>query len=180
MLSTMMDVPLTVTALMRYGTSVYGDSEVVTYTGDGVTRQSYAQTGVRAARLAGALRELGVTGDQRVATLLWNNAEHLEAYLAVPSMGAVLHTLNLRLDPAQIGYIANHAEDHVIITEPTLVPLLAQVLPHLKTVPAHPADRLAGRAGDRRRGRAGRPGPRSAHVRGTARFRPGGVQLARP
>jgi acyl-CoA synthetase (AMP-forming)/AMP-acid ligase II len=133
-LSTMMNVPLTVTALMRYGTSVYGDSEVVTYTGDGVTRQSYAQTGARAARLANALRELGVTGDQRVATLLWNNAEHLEAYLAVPSMGAVLHTLNLRLDPAQIGYIANHAEDYVIITEPTLAPLLAHVLPHLKTV----------------------------------------------
>jgi len=133
-LSTMMDVPLTVTALMRYGTTVYGDSEVATYTGDGVRRQSYAQTGARAARLASALRELGVTGDQRVATLLWNNAEHLEAYLAVPSMGAVLHTLNLRLDPAQIGYIANHAEDYVIITEPTLAPLLAQVLPHLKTV----------------------------------------------
>ena len=134
MLSTMMDVPLTVTALMRYGTTVYGDSQVVTYTGDGVTRQSYAETGARAARLAGALRQLGVTGDQRVATLLWNNAEHLEAYLAVPSMGAVLHTLNLRLAPDQIGYIANHAEDYAIITEPTLAPLLAQVLPHLKTV----------------------------------------------
>ena len=134
MLSTMMDVPLTVTALMRYGTTVYGDSQVATYTGDGVTRQSYAQTGARAAQLAGALRQLGVHGDQRVATLLWNNAEHLEAYLAVPSMGAVLHTLNLRLAPDQIGYIANHAEDYVIITEPTLAPLLAQVLPHLKTV----------------------------------------------
>jgi len=133
-LSTMMDVPLTVTALMRYGTSVYGDSEVVTATADGVRRQSYAQTGARAARLAHALRELGVDGDQRVATLLWNNSEHLEAYLAIPSMGAVLHTLNLRLDPAQIGYIANHAADHVIITEPTLVPLLAKVLPHLTTV----------------------------------------------
>jgi fatty-acyl-CoA synthase len=133
-LSTMMDVPLTVTALMRYGTSAYGDSEVVTATPDGVRRQSYAQTGARAARLANALRELGVDGDQRVATLLWNNAEHLEAYLAVPSMGAVLHTLNLRLDPAQIGYIANHAGDHVIITEPALVPLLAKVLPHLTTV----------------------------------------------
>jgi acyl-CoA synthetase (AMP-forming)/AMP-acid ligase II len=133
-LSTMMDVPLTVTALMRYGTSAYGDSEVVTATADGVRRQSYAQTGARAARLANALRELGVDGDQRVATLLWNNAEHLEAYLAVPSMGAVVHTLNLRLDPAQIGYIANHAGDHVIITEPTLVPLLAKVLPHLTTV----------------------------------------------
>ncbi len=57
------------------------------------------QTGARAAQLASALRELGVDGDQRVATLMWNNAEHLEAYLAVPSMGAVLHTLNLRLDP---------------------------------------------------------------------------------
>ena len=134
MLSTMMDVPLTVTALMRHGTTVYGDSEVATYTGDGVRRQSFTQTGARAARLASALRELGVTGDQRVGTLLWNNEYHLEAYLAVPSMGAVLHTLNLRLDPAQIGYIANHAEDYVIITEPTLAPLLAQVLPHLKTV----------------------------------------------
>src|SRR5580704_9451473 len=126
----MMDVPLTVTALMRYGTTVYGDSEVVTYTGDGVTRQSYAQTGARAAQLAGALRQLGVTGDQRVATLLWNNAEHLESYLAVPSMGAVLHTLNLRLDPTVIGYIAEHAGDEVVIVDSTLVPLLAQVLPH--------------------------------------------------
>ena len=134
MLSTMMDVPLTVTGLMRYGTTVYGDSEVVTCTTDGVRRQSYAQTGARAAQLAGALRELGVDGDQRVATLLWNNAEHLEAYLAVPSMGAVLHTLNLRLDHEQLSYIANHAGDDVIITEPTLVPLLAAVLPSLETV----------------------------------------------
>ena len=134
MLSTMMDVPLTISALMRYGTTYYGDSEVVTATPDGVRRQTFATTGTRAARLAHALRSLGVHGDQRVATLLWNNAEHLEAYLAVPSMGAVLHTLNLRLDPAQIGYIANHAADHVIITEPTLVPLLAGVLPHLETV----------------------------------------------
>jgi acyl-CoA synthetase (AMP-forming)/AMP-acid ligase II len=133
-LSTMMDVPLTVAGLMRYGTTIYGDSEVVTFTGDGVDRQTYAQTGERVARLANALRSLGVDGDQRVATLLWNNAEHLEAYLAVPSMGAVLHTLNLRLDPAQIGWIANHAADYVIITEPTLVPLLAQVLPHTETV----------------------------------------------
>jgi fatty-acyl-CoA synthase len=133
-LSMMMDVPLTVTGLMRYGTTVYGDSEVVTCTTDGVRRQSYAQTGARAAQLAGALRELGVDGDQRVATLMWNNAEHLEAYLAVPSMGAVLHTLNLRLDHKQLSYIANHAGDHVIITEPTLVPLLAAILPSLETV----------------------------------------------
>ena len=72
--------------------------------------------------------------DQRVATLLWNNAEHLEAYLAIPSMGAVLHTLNLRLDPGQLAYIANHAADDVIICDSTLVPLLAQVLPQAETV----------------------------------------------
>jgi fatty-acyl-CoA synthase len=133
-LSTMMDVPLTVTAIMRYGTTVYGGREVVTCTGDGTRRQTYAETGARAARLANALRGLGVDGDQRVGTLLWNNSEHLEAYLAVPSMGAVMHTLNLRLDPAQLAYIANHAADHVVICDSTLVPLLAQVLPHTETV----------------------------------------------
>jgi fatty-acyl-CoA synthase len=130
----MMDVPLTVTALMRYGTSLFADREVVTWTGDGSRRQSYGQTGARAAQLAGALRGLGVDADQRVATLLWNNAEHLEAYLAIPSMGAVLHTLNLRLDPAQLGYIANHAADYAVIVDDTLVPLLAQVLPHTETI----------------------------------------------
>jgi fatty-acyl-CoA synthase len=130
----MMDVPLTVTSLMRYGTSAYGDREVVTCTEDSTRRQSYTATGARAARLAGALRSLGVDGDQRVATLLWNNAEHLEAYLAVPSMGAVLHTLNLRLDPEVIGYIATHAGDHVVIADATLLPLLARVLPHAPTV----------------------------------------------
>src|ERR1700692_2045585 len=130
----MMDVPLTVQAIMRYGTSAYADREVVTCTSSGTRRQSYGVTGTRAAQLANALRSLGVDGDQRVATLMWNNSEHLEAYLAVPSMGAVLHTLNLRLDPKQLSYIANHAGDHVIITEPTLVPLLAAILPSLETV----------------------------------------------
>ncbi len=134
MQSTMMDIPLTVTALMRYGTSAFASREVVTFTGEDTRRQSYAQTALRAARLANGLRGLGVNGDERVATLLWNNAEHLEAYLAVPSMGAVLHTLNLRLDPAQLGYIANHAGDYAVIADSTLVPLLAQVLPHTESI----------------------------------------------
>ena len=134
MRSTMMDVPLTVTALMRYGTTMFADREVRTWTGDSSRGQSYGETGARAAKLAGALRSLGVDSDQRVATLMWNNAEHLEAYLAVPSMGAVLHTLNLRLDPAQLGYVANHAEDHAVIVDATLVPLLAQVLGHATTI----------------------------------------------
>src|SRR5215470_13065653 len=133
-LSTMMDIQLTITSLMRYGTSAYGDKEVVTWTGDGTRRQTYAETGRRAARLANALRSLGVDGDQRVATLMWNNSEHLEAYLAIPSMGAVLHTLNLRLDPEVIGYIASHAGDDVVIVDPSLVPLLAQVLRHAPAI----------------------------------------------
>jgi fatty-acyl-CoA synthase len=148
--STMMDVPLTVTGIMRYGTALYGGREVVTCTGDGTRRQTYAHTGARAARLANALRALGVDGDQRVATLMWNNAEHLEAYLAIPSMGAVLHTLNLRLDPGQLTYIANHAADDIIICNDTLVPLLAQVLPQADTVRhvvvTGPADTLAAHA----------------------------------
>jgi fatty-acyl-CoA synthase len=128
--STMMDVPLTVTAIMRHGTTAYASSELVTLTATGSRRQTYGETGARVAKLASALRALGVDSDQRVATLMWNNAEHLEAYLAIPSMGAVLHTLNLRLDPQVIGYIADHAGDEVVIVDATLVPLLARVLPH--------------------------------------------------
>ena len=134
MRSTMMDVPLTVTAIMRHGTTAYASSEVVSCTTTGSRRQTFGETGARAAKLANALRALGVDGDQRVATLMWNNAEHLEAYLAIPSMGAVLHTLNLRLDPQVIGYIADHAGDDVVIVDRTLVPLLAQVLPHAPAI----------------------------------------------
>ena len=130
MRSTMMDVPLTITSILRYGTTAYGEHEVVTRTETGVRRRSYAQTGARAAQLAHALRSLGVHADQRVATLMWNNAEHLEAYLAIPAMGAVLHTLNLRLEPEVIGYIATHAGDDVVIVDSTLVALLERVLPH--------------------------------------------------
>jgi fatty-acyl-CoA synthase len=69
-----------------------------------------------------------------VATFMWNNNEHLEAYLAVPAMGAVLHTLNVRLFPDQLTFIANHAEDRVVIVDATLAPLLAKNLPEMPTV----------------------------------------------
>ncbi|MBV9383881.1 MAG: long-chain fatty acid--CoA ligase [Streptosporangiaceae bacterium] len=130
MRSTMMDIPLTVTSIMRYGTTAFGDSEVVTSTGDGVRRRRYAEAGLRAARLASALRRLGVDGDQRIGTYMWNNAEHLEAYMAVPSMGAVLHTLNIRLSCTEVGYIASHAGDYAVIVDASLVPAFAEVLPH--------------------------------------------------
>jgi fatty-acyl-CoA synthase len=135
MRSTMMDLPLQISRLLEYGRGVHGRSEVVTWTADGARRSTYAEVGAQAAQLAHALRDdLGVTGDQRVATFMWNNAEHLVAYFAIPSMGAVLHTLNIRLFPDQLIYIATHAEDKVIIVDSTLIPLLAGVLPHLTTL----------------------------------------------
>ena len=134
MRSTMMDVPLTITSIMRYGTSIFGDREVLTWTGDGTRRRTYAEAGRRAARLANALRRLGVDGDQRVGTYMWNNAEHLEAYLTVPSMGAVLHTLNIRLAADEVAYIATHAEDHAVIVDASLVAKFAEVLPHTPTI----------------------------------------------
>jgi fatty-acyl-CoA synthase len=132
--STMMDVPLTITSIMRYGTSMFGDREVVTWTGDGTRRRSYAEVGRRVARLANALRRLGVDGDQRVGTFMWNNAEHLEAYLAVPSMGAVLHTLNIRLAADEVAYIATHAEDYAVIVDASLLSKFAEILPHTSTI----------------------------------------------
>ncbi|MFX0595107.1 fatty acid--CoA ligase [Melissospora conviva] len=155
MRSTMMDTPLLISRLLEHGATVHGSAEVVTAGGAEPRRTTYAQVGRDAARLAHALRDLGVTGDQRVATFMWNNAEHLVAYFAVPGMGAVLHTLNIRLFPDQLTYIANHAEDHVVLVDHTLLPLLAKVLPQLTTV-RHvvvngPADLAALRhsAGDR-------------------------------
>jgi fatty-acyl-CoA synthase len=134
MRSTMQDFPLTIGAIMRHALGVHADAEVVTATADGQRSQTYADLGRRAARLANALRALGIDGDQRVATFQWNNAEHLEAYLAVPSMGAVLHTLNIRLFPEQLTYIANHAEDQVVVVDDSLVGLLAPLLPTFETV----------------------------------------------
>jgi len=135
MRSTMMDTPLAVSRLLEHGRTVHGSSEVITWTGDGPRRVSYQEVGAAASRLAHALHDdLGVTGDERVGTLMWNNAEHLVAYLAVPSMGAVLHTLNLRLFPEQLVYIVNHAEDRVIIVDSTLIPLLAGVIEHLTSL----------------------------------------------
>ncbi len=132
--STMQDRPLTITELMRHGATVYADSVVTTYEGDGARQATYAEVAANAARLAGALAGLGVRPGDRVGTFLWNTQEHLEAYLAVPSMGAVLHTLNLRLFPEQLEYVVNHGEDKVVVVDATVLPLLAKVAAALTTV----------------------------------------------
>jgi len=134
MQSTMQDHPLTINFLFGHGRQVHPDSEVVTFMGEQSRRASYAEVGNRAERLAAALKRLGIREGDRVATFCWNSQEHMEAYFAIPSMNAVLHTLNLRLFPEQLIYIINHAEDRVIIVDDSLTGLLARVAPELKTV----------------------------------------------
>lgn len=134
--STMQEFPLTIPAIMRHGTSVYGASECVTWTGAGTRRASYAHVGQNAGRLARALARLGIRPNDPVATFCWNNQEHLEAYFGVPGMGAVLHTLNIRLPGGQVAQIAGHAGDRIIIVDDSLVPLLAKISGQLPTVEA--------------------------------------------
>ena len=134
MQSTMQDFPLTIGMIFRHGRSVYSDSEVATFEGGSYRRATFAQVADRAERLAAALKRLGVEAGDRVGTFCWNTQEHLEAYFAIPCMGAVMHTLNLRLFTDQLTYVVNHAEDKVIIVDDSLVPLLARVAADLKTV----------------------------------------------
>ncbi|MFJ9563561.1 long-chain fatty acid--CoA ligase [Streptomyces fuscichromogenes] len=132
----MQDVPLLISRILTHGSRIHGTSQVTTWTGEGEPhRRSFAEIGDRAARLAHALRDdLGVRGDDRVATLMWNNAEHTEAYFAIPSMGAVLHTLNLRLPAEQLVWIVNHAADKVVLVNGSLIPMIAPLLAKLPTV----------------------------------------------
>ncbi len=134
MKSTMQESPLLISRILLSGTRLHADQEVVTWTSEGARRTSYAEVGTQAAQLANALRGLGIDGDQRVATFMWNNAEHLVAYLGVPSMGAVLHALNIRLFPEQITYVANHAADQVVILDNSLAAPFSKLLPHLVTL----------------------------------------------
>ncbi|MGW5651819.1 long-chain fatty acid--CoA ligase [Streptomyces humi] len=132
----MQDVPLLISRILTHGSRVHGESQVTTWTGEAEPhRRSFAEVGDRAAQLAHALRDdLGVRDDDRVATLMWNNAEHTEAYFAIPSMGAVLHTLNLRLPAEQLVWIVNHAADGVVLVNGSLIPMIAPLLAKLPTV----------------------------------------------
>ena len=134
MLSTMQDFPLNIGMIYRHGRTVHRNSQVVTFHPDGSRRASFAEVADRAELLAAALHRLGIVPGDRVGTFIWNVQEHIEAYFAIPCMGAVCHTLNLRLFPEQLTYIVNHAADRAIIVGADLVPLLAAVAGDLKTV----------------------------------------------
>jgi len=128
MRSTMMDFPLTVGHIFEHGRANYADSEVITNEADGTRHTEFGALADRAEQLAAALRRLGVAPGDRVATFAWNNQEHMEAYFAIPGMGAVMHTINIRLAAEQIRYIIGHAEDSVLIADASLAPVLGPVL----------------------------------------------------
>ena len=128
------DFPLTLQHVRDRMRTLYGDSEIVSVRDGERSRANYGEVVERADRLASALAGLGVGPGDRVATFMWNSREHFEAYLAVPCMGAVLHTLNVRLFAEQLTYIVNHAEDRVIVVDGSLVPVLAELAPTFETV----------------------------------------------
>ncbi len=120
-----MDYPLTVGAIARRAGTLWQRRPVVSRNSDGsLHRSTYGESLGRARRLASVLKDLGVRPGDRVATLCWNHHRHFEAYFATPLIGAVLHTLNLRLHPDELAYIAAHAEDRVLMVDRSLVPLL--------------------------------------------------------
>jgi fatty-acyl-CoA synthase len=126
------DYQLTVRHVLERVRRFGADSEVVTLKGEGdVRRAGYAEVAERADRLASALAKLGIEQGDRVGTFMWNNQEHFEAYLAVPSMGAVLNTVNIRLFPEQIAYIVNHAGNRVLFVDDSLVDALEPLVGEL-------------------------------------------------
>ena len=118
------DRPLTLQLILERMRHVYADSSVVGVRDGQRQTISYGELAERAGRLCSGLERLGVRPGDRVATFAWNSPEHLEAYLAVPCMGAVLHTVNVRLFADQVAYVGNHAEDAVILVDDSLVCVL--------------------------------------------------------
>ena len=123
------DFPLTLQHPLYRMRSVHPGAQVVTLTDTGVVRARYGEVAERVDRLARVLERLGVKQGDRVGTFAWNNQRHLELYMAVPCIGAVLHTLNVRLFAEQLTYIVNHAEDGVIFVDDSLVPILQELAP---------------------------------------------------
>jgi fatty-acyl-CoA synthase len=133
-ISTMMDYPLTLQYVFNRARRLFPNREIVTVTADGYERSTYGETFARVERLAGALQALGVKRGDRVATLAWNSTRHYELYFAIPCMGAVLHTLNLRLPANQLGFIIQDAADSIIVVDADLFPLLRNVKDSLGSV----------------------------------------------
>lgn len=135
MFGAMMDKPLLISSLLEFAVINHPDTEIVSRRVEGdIHRYRWSDAAKRAARVANTMTRLGVKPGDRIGTLAWNTYRHLELYFGVSGMGGVLHTINPRLFPEQIAWIANHAEDRFIFVDLTFLPLLDAVRPHLKTL----------------------------------------------
>lgn len=135
MLGLMQDRPLLISQIIDFAAAAYPDVEIVTRTVEGpIHRYGYKDAHKRAKQVAEALQGLGIKLGDRVGTIAWNTCRHFELYFGISGIGAVLHTINPRLAPEHVAYIANHAEDKVIFVDLNLVPVVEGVFDHLKTV----------------------------------------------
>jgi len=134
----MMTGQLTIDKLIDHAAKYHGDTEIVSVeTAGGISRSQWSDIAKNARRLGSALEKMGITQGQRCATIAWNNQRHLECYFGISASGRVMHTINPRLFPEQLIYVINHAEDQVVFLDATFLPLVEQLLPHLKTVRAY-------------------------------------------
>src|SRR5829696_5911426 len=130
----MQDAPLVLPQLFSRAERLFPSKQVVTATATGRERLDYGTYAERTRRLGGVLGDLGISDDGRVGTFAWNTSRHLELYFAAPCTGRVLHTLNIRLFPDQVVYIANHAADEVIFVDRSLLGVFLPLLDRLGTV----------------------------------------------
>jgi fatty-acyl-CoA synthase len=147
--STMMSSPLLLTGMLEHAARLSPNVEIVSARCDGSRhRCTYRELHRRASHLSAALQGAGISNGDRVATLMWNEQEHLEAYFGVPATGAVVHTLNLRLHPEELAYIVNHAEDRFLIVDEVLLDVYERIRPLVKFERVWVVDHGGGRLPD--------------------------------
>ena len=125
----MQEVPFSVARILEFGTTAHANTKCTTWRASGAEETTFGEIGARATAFANALHDdLGIDGDQRVSTMLYNCAEHLEVMFAVAAKGAVFNPLNIQLMIDQIAYVANHSETELIVADPRLAEKLAKVV----------------------------------------------------
>src|SRR6185436_19148285 len=135
MLGSMQDWPLVTSAILDHAARFHGEREVVTRSVEGpIVRTNYAQIHSRARRVAKALTRRGIRLGDRIGTLAWNTARHVETWYGIMGIGAISHTINPRLFPEQITYIINHAEDRLVFVDTTFVPMLEKIAKQIDRV----------------------------------------------
>src|SRR5690348_12318087 len=132
-MNTMMNSPLTLVTVLERAGKYFGEVEVISRLPNrSIHRSTWGAVHDRARRLAERLQAAGIKKGDRVATLMWNHYVHLEAHYGVPASGAILHALNLRLHPEEIAWIANHAQDRLLIVDDVLLPVLEKIKAKVK------------------------------------------------